>query len=476
MFGVDDLIAFTGVAGGLAIGGQLLASFAKGIDGKTYGELATSQFGEIENLKGLIGNDGIKLSKGIQLNSKASCEGINIIGSTGSGKSAGIYVPNLLNEYLEGSIIVNDSKRELYKLTSKWQQSQGRKVIVFSPLEPFNSAKYNPLERCKDTTQVIELAQMLLVNGTKSMQMITGRSGGDDPTWLNMSQSLLCASLLYCKSKGKPLNTITNAIRLIINHDIEELETLFSNSDEEIKEQYNIFKTCIDSPKTASSIKITLASALQLFTDKKIEEVTSKTDFTGEDFRKQRICLYINIPEVKSHYTSPLMSILIRQLIEELMDFEGNNIYFMLDEFATSCGYIIGFSEICAVCRSRKISMMIALQSQSQLEQLYGVYNSKSILNNLKVKCILPSISDINTLNYVSELTGDTQITLKNSSISDNKTSISYHEAKKKLMDSSEIRRLESDEILIIAHNRQPIKDKQNLYYLNPEYTARIKK
>jgi type IV secretion system protein VirD4 len=472
MFVFDDLIVFTELTGGAMVAGEAISLYIKHRRNKKE-SLATSKIGTTKDLNGLTGRDGLKISKVIQLSKSKTYEGVLCVGATGEHKTTSLFYPNLLSNDIKGSIVVTDPKAELYRDTAEYQRSIGRTPILFSPLNHSSYVKYNLLEQCKDTTEVLELAQCILLNGAKSLELQTGiKAGGIE--WINLSLPLFAAALLYCKSKGKPINTISNALKLITRYSSEELDLLLSNAGEEVKEQYSLFKTCLDSPKTASSIKITLASNLQLFLDGNIERITSNTDFTAEELRKRPICLYISYPEHTSNYLSPFIATFFTQIIKHLLSKNGLPVIFMADEMA-NIGMINNFSSIVSTCRSREIAWLCCLQSISQLVQVYGRDNAKSILNNLKTKAILPSISDTETLAYVSDLTGDTEIQLKSTSQSGDKTTTSYNTSKKKLFNSDEIRRLKSDEILIIAHNRQPIIDKQNIYYVNPEYTNKIK-
>jgi len=179
------------------------------------------------------------------------------VGATCEHKTTSLLYPNLLSPDLQGSIIVTDPKGELFRDTSEYQKSIGRKPILFSPLNQKYSAKYNLLVECKSNTEVTELSQCILLNGAKALELQTGvKAGGIE--WINMSLPLFNAALLYCKGKGHPLNTISQALKLITQYSSEDLALLLSGADEPVKEQYNLFKTCAESPKTMSSIKITL--------------------------------------------------------------------------------------------------------------------------------------------------------------------------------------------------------------------------
>ena len=409
-------------------------------------KIATAKLGN--ELIGMNGDRGIQISKDHTLSKKASKEHIGVIAKTGGGKTTGIFIPNLLQNHIRGSIIVSDPKGEIYNLTSNYQKSIGRNIILYKPME--GDISYNPLGQCKNDREIIRLAQTLLMNGALSYELKTGKQiGGAE--WLQMAQSLLAAALL-------DQNTIPKAIRLILSKDNEELDEYFLSKKESIKTQYMVFKTSLDSPKTASSIKNTLATNLSLFLDKLN---VNNSDFSAGQLRKEETILYISYPENYSNYLSPLMASVYSQLIDKLLEKEGLDIYFMLDEFC-NVGKLSDFQTTISTARSRNISFTLCLQSITQLKQIYGISNALSILNNLTTKIILPGLSDIDTLKYASELCGEEEI-----DITENNKS---HKGKKLLFTPDEIRRLEDKKELIISNNKRPIVADQNIYYEQAKY------
>lgn len=437
-------------------------------------KLATSKVGTIKDLKGLTG-EGLQISRNVKLNDKSSFEHICILGPTGSGKTTSEFLPNLLSENIpqNSSIVVSDPKGELYQLTSEYQRLIGREPILFSPLEPAISLKYNPLEQCIDFTEVRELGANLLMNGALAMEIATGKkSGGTE--WLQMAQPLFIAALLYCRKLDKTRNTIPEALKLIINNTDEELDNIFKSAGNEAREQYQIYKTCTQSERTSAGIKITLTSNLQLFTDPKLIQATKRTDFTADELRKRPICLYISYPVRKANYLSPFTSCFYSQFIDKITENNtGRPVYFLWDEFA-NVGQLSNFPQNVATVRSSRMSFIICLQSFNQLEQVYGKENALAIWNNLKIKVALPGISDNETLTLLSNLCGETEVDTTTETKSNGKISRSYSKSKKKLFTQDEIRRIGSKELLIIAHNRQPVLDTQNLYFEQECYTKNV--
>lgn len=440
-------------------------------------DLGSAKIGNTKNLSGLTGNDGMLLSKKVQLKSNACFEHVAIIGPTGSGKSSTFFIPNLLNLPPEASMVISDPKGELYQKTKAYNESIGRKCILFAPLEPQHSLKYNPLEIANSVTEVREIAQNLLINGANAIALATGKPPGGDSEWTNMAVPLWSAALLFCKKEGGKLGNINAALNLILEKEQKDIDMLFSNSTPEVRSQYNIFKQAAGSEKTASSIKTVLASNLQLFTDPSLISVTESSEFHPYVLKDEPTAIFIMCPERRSNYASPFMSVFYSQVINKIMEYKGKDlpIYMMLDEFA-NIGVIPNFQTLVSTCRSRRLSLTIGIQGIEQLHQNYGKENGEAILNNLKSKIFYPGLAPA-TAQVASQLCGYTTVTTESKSEGKEKdsrsTSTSYQ--RRELMDADEIRRLPDDEILLVLHNREPVVDKQNRYYEDKTFLKKIK-
>lgn len=479
MIPMIPLIPLTVKIGALLITGEALALSVKYKRNLKEGQKkATAELKKAEELRDLLGDDGLIISENIRLNSKYDFEHVGLIAPTGCGKTTKIFYPNLLDSNIKGSIIVIDPKGELYKDTSNFQREVcGRRVLKFSPLEPQSSEKYNLLEQCKDSTEVIQLASTLLLNGALSIELMSGKKTGG-VEWIQMAEPLLSAALLFVRGLEEPYNSIEYAFKTVINSTDDELDILLGeNQDEEVITQYNIYKTVAKSANTSGSIKVTLASNLKLFTDKNINYVNSNTTFTAEELRKEPTCLYITFPERKSAYLAPYLAPFFTQFIDKLLDcynYKSEPIHFYMDEFP-NIGLINNMSLHCATVRSRRISFTLCMQSITQLYQVYGQQNAKAILNNLKTKIILPSLSDIDSLQFIENLCGKTEISTITKNESNDKSSISYSTTTRNVLNMDEVRRLDDEQVLIVMANKQPVTDIQRGYYDNPEYIKKVK-
>ena len=149
-------------------------------------------------------------------------------------------------------------------------------------------------------------------------------------------------------------------------------------------------------------------------------------------------------------------------------------IHIFADEMA-NLGLIPNISNLVSTIRSAKISFTAGLQSMTQLNQIYGTENTSAILNNLKTKIILPGLSDIPTLEYISKLCGSKEITVKNmSQNANNQTSTSISKTKISLFDDCDLRCLKDDEMLLLTSNKYPLLLQQSPYYKYQKYNMNV--
>ena len=246
-----------------------------------------------------------------------------------------------------------------------------------------------------------------------------------------MAKPLLASAMLYAWHQPKGFNTISNAIDLILDSTPEQLQEILGNSKyRDVQTQYNIFNQASGSEKTVSSIKITLSSNLQLYTEEFMRELTSDNTFDLKSLRNTPTALYITYPERHSAKIAPLLCVFFTQLINELMKDEnlvGDYLptYFLFDEFA-NIGQIPNFATLASTVRSRKMSFLCCLQSKNQLKNLYGNYD-EDILANLKTKCIYGALQDVATTEYISKICGEVEIKTKSTSEREGSSNTGYN-------------------------------------------------
>ena len=471
MFGLDmvliNKVFYTGIAYCAAYL-AIPAFFAEKTKSATSG--ISKDLGKLKGTDGFILGRGKNGVKKIQISYKYSKEGVCCIAPTGEGKTTALVEPQLLSDnFPKSSMVIHDTKGELYEHTAEYQRSIGRIPMQFEPLGE-GKIKYNPLDFCENDTEIKQIANDILTNGSLATRLASGSGGmsGSDATWINMSVPLLTAALIHFKSLGIPYNNIPVAVRFLINTDAEVIEKTFGESSiDAVRENYNVFSMSIIKDKDGNvsdggpltSILTTLATNLTLFLNTDLEKNICSSDFTPKMLREKPIALYVKYDPMKANYLSPFIAVFYSQLLSKLMAYHTANtipVEFILDEFQ-NLGKISNMVQVVSLCRYVDIPIMVFVQSLSRLYQIYGRDETASILNNLKTKCILPSLSDVDTMRYISELCGFTELQIQENN--------RVNKVKKKLFEYDEVRRIEDETCVIVAHNLKPLICKQYRYY-----------
>ena len=463
-----------------------------------YGNQGTAKEGSISDLREFMGYDGFSISRRIRLSAKSSYEHTLVIGPTGSGKSSAFFIPNLLDLDGKHSAVVTDPKGEMYEKTKPYLESIGYHTVKLSPLDLLNNEfKYNPLALTEDDQKIHEIAQIILINGGKSIEISTG-SGMSSSEWINMSVPLFSAALAYVKYFGET-KSIPEAIDIILRDSLEDMEKKFIKNRFAYR-QFLIFKSSAESEKTLASIKSVLTTNVQIFLEDKIEKFVTpemKYDEYGEKtidesslfdptiLRKKPTVLFICIPENQSTYMMPITSVLYFQILNiNISHADGCPILCFFDEFPNS-GSVLGIDTIISTCRSRQIGVSICTQGIEQLQQVYGDKITSTLLNNLKTKLIFAGLTG-DSAEYISKLSGYTTVETKSySSGGGGKTlteslfsgrQVSKGGARRELLTVDEIRTMPKDQVLVIAQNANPVFDSINSYYTQKKYLKKLDK
>lgn len=409
-----------------------------------------------------------------------SFEHLGLIGPTGSGKSSTFFIPNLMELEPGTSAVVTDPKGELYWKTGPDLRARGFETIRLAPFERHYPG-YNILAVAKDYAEIKEVAQLILLNGGLAFE-IQGKSGGDS-TWLNMSLPLLVSAFLYEKHMEADNPRIGQALEKILYLSMDEMEDLF-NRVPLAKREYMLFKQAAGSEKILASIKVTIATNMQLFMDDKVLRFAERHDIKPSQLRygmseenTKPVVLFISVPETKSLYAAPLMAVIYQQLFQRLQDImDGYPVMFFLDEFA-NLGIIPIIDTVAATARSRRMGLAIGLQGVEQLKQKYGEDKADNLLNNLKTKIFLSGLSLV-SCEYASKFCGTATIEQENVSrgflsFMPDKRMQSY--AERSAMTPDEVRRLDPGKALVISDYLDAAIIDKIFYFKERNYKDRIR-
>ena len=395
---------------------------------------------------------------------------ILVVGGSGAGKSACYIKPNILQ--MLGSYVITDPKGELYRETSGFLKENGYEVRAFNLVNPEYSDRYNPLAHIVDHTSVDIIAHTIVQGATKGQ-------GSNDPFWDETAKMLLKACIYYVISVlPKEEQNISSCLNIIRQGgaDPDIFKKLFINElkpEHPGRKEYENFSTAAD--KTMQSIVVSTISKITAFDTPAMQRITTSNNINFDDLGQKKVALFVITSASDSTYDF-ISTIFFSQMLQKLYvqaDRNGgtlnHQVYFLLDEFA-NIGQIPDFNKKLSTTRSLGISISIVVQSLDQLEALYKD-NYENILGNCDTHLFLGSQS-IKTCEYFSKSLGQKTIKFESKTKNrdkDNLTTqgISLGEQRqgRDLMTIDELKRLPSDEEILLVRGLKPIKAKKAWYF-----------
>lgn len=422
---------------------------------------------------------------------------ISVVAPTRSGKGVGIIIPSLLN--WRGSTLTFDLKGENFECTSGFRKSLNQIVLKFAPYQQ-ESISYNPLAEIRLKTKYEFRDTQIIAN------ILT--EPGDNKTrdhWDLSASTFLVGMILkvlyenpkaglgdvvdFLTDPSAPLdNRLMKALNEVHTNDLELFKTIYGDNGidknkplRHPKVAQTIAEILNKADKERASVISSALAKLILFKDPIVRQNTTRVDFRISDlmFNEKPVNLYIVIEPEAIEPLSPLMRILITQVIGRLtrdLEEKGrkNKLLLMLDEFP-AFGKIELLEKALAYIAGYKMKAVLIGQSLNQFEKAYGEKNS--VLDNCNVSIFYaPSPNDDKTPKLISEKLGNKTIevsSLQNKEFSFSSLSVTRNKQGRNLMTPDEIRTLPEDRNLIFFGGLSPLKGIKIKYYLEPYFNSK---
>lgn len=350
---------------------------------------------------------------------------IMVVGGSGSGKTTSIVIPNLLHLAHSNAVGVF-TKWGMIREVSRVLQRRGYHVSIINFVEPEKSRfGYDPLSYCETEADIKQMAQAI-IHEVPGM-----RNQTHDPYWNNAAESILIPVLRYVRNGHyKEGSSMKDALKLLDTLVVKEsprkdggfFEVFEEDDKKQKKEQeqarkkeaedkiyllHKEFEHLADTDlvgnvawasflhlsnsasATASCVVNSLQVPLQGMFQPDIRRIlANRKKF---DFRKlmmPRTALFVYLSPVNmSHHR--FVGLFYQQLFKALFELAERQperrlphpVHVFCDDFATGC-HVPDFAGLISIFREKGISSIILLQSESQLEGMYGHSDARTIINN----------------------------------------------------------------------------------------------
>ena len=348
-----------------------------------------------------------------------------VIGSSGSGKTRFWLTPNLLQAH--SSFVVVDPKGGILGQVGAFlsAKAQGYKIKVFNSVDFSKSMHYNPLTYIKTESDILKFVNALIEN-TKG----DGKEG--DPFWTKAETLLYCALIGYIVFEGpeeeRNINTLVDMLNSMETREDDEnfknaVDYMFiglekRNPNHFAVRQYKKYK--LASGKTSKSILISCGARLAPFDIGQLREIMSYDEMELDRMGDRKTATFFIISDTDTTYNfivALAFSQMFNLLCERADTVHGgrlpHHVRVLWDE-AANTGQVPQLEKLCAVIRSREISLCLFLQAQSQLKALYKDH-AETIMGNMDSVVFLGG-REHSTIKELSEVLGKETISMQTES------------------------------------------------------------
>ena len=389
-----------------------------------------------------------------------------IIGSTGTGKSE-VIVKNylqlfaLLDKKDKPSFLASDLKGDISREMRGYLESQGYTVVVMDMKRPYQSKRYNFMSAIYDdyheahsikcalkageikyefggktyrtqaeaknaaNARVLSLTDRVERAIVELSNIIIVCTDPDDASWFSGARTMFAAIVLTmlhdseneANGMTREKFTIANVCRTAFTteDDCEAIINWLKRADDNLTVQNAVMGNYeLRAKVTRDGYVSTLNTALSPYTTNAVGVLTATSDDINlrEIATRDKPYAIFLITDDCQKITNSIAMMLINNLLSELTEYADENgarslkrdFVFLLDEFA-NMPPMPGMSGKITTLRSRRVWMMMAVQSIQQLRQVYGEDTSDIIRDNCDTSIFLGS-NNLNTKQIFSESMG----------------------------------------------------------------------
>jgi type IV secretion system protein VirD4 len=318
-----------------------------------------------------------------------------------------------------------------------------------------------------------------------------------DPFWTASARSLFFGIALYLFETPSLPATVGEVLRQGMASDDEGFGQHWKRliegrnsgerplSSECVRSLYDVIDLA---PVTASSIRKTFTSRLDLWLNSILDAATSANDFDLRELRKKPMSIYVGVNPDDLHRLRPVLNLFFQQAIglqtRELPERNPalkHQVMMLLDEF-TALGRIPIIAEAISYLPGYNVRVVLVIQTPAQLREVYGMHNSEVMLKSLAARIVFAP-KDFADAREISDELGFQTVAVKTVSKptgaslnrrGSRSRSESVSEQRRALLLPQEVKELGSEEAIVFYEGLRPIRCRKIRYFTDRRFRKRL--
>ncbi len=324
-----------------------------------------------------------------------------IVGVTGTGKTN--FILAQIFDWMQSgkSLVVIDVKPEIWAIleTNDIFNMFDYEPIIVNPTDLY-SHKYNFLDDI-DFNDLDEMLAVVIVDDN------------DNATaFKEFARRMLKAIILYLKDKNGTVS-LTECYELINSYARSKslFDDLKAYDNKEVQAMANLALQSSENERFISSGMTALTTALSMFGDKTIAEMTRTSDFSLNEVLKERQkIIFLQFEQLSQEKTAALFATTVQHLIRLMIqnNHERDDVFIILDEL-TNSSTIPQLPTQFNLMRAYKMPAFMYVQTISSLYTMFGKEKATHLINSCSLK-ICYRTNDYETAKLFSDLAGTVEI------------------------------------------------------------------
>jgi type IV secretion system protein VirD4 len=384
-----------------------------------------------------------------------------VFGPTQSGKTTGLAIPAILE--WDGPVVATSTKGDLVADTIGWRAEQGR-VQVFDPAgaTSFEAAGWSPLARCETWAGATRTAWELAM----AAKAATGQDASLAGFWFGSAAKSLAPYLFAAARTGLGMDGVARWI------DAEEHDELIAilrllNEDAVLAHEATFRREL----RARSSLFQVMQQVASPYLDPLVAASAERHEIVPEDLLDGGAhTLYVSAPHHDQARFRPLFAMLVAQIITAIYERVARAgarlerpVLPVLDEAANIAP--VEDLPTLASTAAMGLQLVTVFQDLAQVKTRYG-QTSGTVVNNHRAKLILPGVSDLETLDLMSRLSGEEEVSRRSvTSDQGGRRSSTTSSQWRRLAPVEAVRQIPSGRAVLLYGNLPPVRLRLRPWY-----------